>query len=81
MPEHSNDIVVNSWSELCERVYDNSWQEDIGRFRSNYAYRGISNSNHNIKTSFARLCPTHPGLEYHLLRNFRKYSQLEGEDK
>jgi len=81
MPEHSNDIVVNSWSELCERVYDNSWQEDISRFRSNYAYRGISNSNHNIKTSFARLCPTHPGLEYHLLRNFRKYSQLEGEDK
>jgi hypothetical protein len=77
MPERPRDIVVGSWSELCERVYDHSWQPAIGRFRSNYAYRGMADSSHDLRTSFARLCSAHPDLEYHLLRNFRKYSQLE----
>ena len=73
-----NDVVVNSWCELCEHLYDESWRSDIGRFRSNYAFRGVSDKNYDLNTSFKRLCGDKKILEYHLLRNFRKYAQLEG---
>jgi len=75
----SNDVIIKSWSELCEKLYDNSWQDNLGRFRSNYAFRGISNKYYDLKTSFVRRCGTHAHLEYHLLRNFRKYARIEGE--
>ncbi len=81
MSTNSNDIVIDSWSELCERLYDNAWQDDLGRFRSNYAFRGVSNKDYDLKTSFIRNCGTYPHLEYHLLRNFRKYARLDGSDQ
>jgi hypothetical protein len=74
------DIIISSWSELCERLYDNSWQGDLGRFRSNYAFRGVSNKDYDLKTSFIRNSGVYPHLEYHLLRNFRKYARIEGSD-
>lgn len=72
-----NDIVVKSWSELCERVYDNSWQDDLGRFRTDYAFRGVSDKNFSLSNRFQRNCGNKAELEYHLLRNFRKYAQIE----
>ncbi len=80
MTIEQNDIVVKSWGDLCERVYDNSWQEELGRFRSNYAFRGLSDKSYDLKTSIMRVCGTHPHLEYHLLRNFMKYAQIPGAD-
>lgn len=77
MTSTSNDIVVKSWKELCERLYDNSWQDEIGRFRSDYAFRGVSDKDYDLSTSFRRHCGSHPHLEYHLLRNFRKYARIE----
>ena len=74
------DIRVLSWSELCERLYDNSWQPDLGRFRSNYAFRGVSDKSYDLKTSFLRRCVELSHLEYHLLRNFSKYAQIETAD-
>ncbi len=80
MPATKNDIRVNSWSELCDRMYDNSWQGDLKRFRSNYAFLGVSDISYDLKNSFARKCGTHPHLEYHLLRNFSKYAQIPNDD-
>ena len=80
MVDATNDIVVSSWRELCERLYDNSWQDGLGRFRSNYAFRGVSDKDYDLKTSYMRHCGMLPHLEYHLLRNFRKYAQLEDPD-
>ncbi len=73
---HPNDVRVTSWCELCERLYENSWQASLLRFRSNYAYRGVSDQNHDLKTSFMRRCQGHAHLEYHLLRNFSKYAEV-----
>jgi hypothetical protein len=72
-----NDIIVNSWSELCDYLYDNSWKHDLGRYRTDYAFRGLSDKNFDLKNSFLRNCGTNTTLEYHLLRSFRKYAQLE----
>ena len=74
--ERSNDVRVESWCELCERLYDNSWQDSLLRFRSNYAFRGLSATSYDLKTNFTRRCGAHSHLEYHLLRNFSKYAEM-----
>lgn len=71
-----NDITVSSWEDLCGRIYEGSWQESIQRFRSNFAFRGLADSSYRLLTSFARNCGDNARLEYHLLRNFRKYAKL-----
>ena len=74
------DITIGSWAELCERLYDESWQNDILRFRSNFAFRGLADKTFHLTNSFIRNCGDRAGLEYHLLRNFRKYAQLDEVD-
>ena len=81
MDLEQNDITVRSWAELSERLFDNSWQPDIGRFRSNYAFRGVADSGYELSTSFFRNCGEMAHLEYHLLRNFRKYAQIQDADQ
>ncbi|MGD2084812.1 MAG: FRG domain-containing protein [Candidatus Aminicenantes bacterium] len=72
-----NDIIINSWSELCDYLYDNSWKPDLGRYRTDYAFRGLSDKNFDLKNSFLRNCGNNTTLEYHLLRSFGKYARLE----
>ena len=71
-----NDVIVESWSEICDRLYDDSWQDDIQCYRSNYAFRGLSDKNYRLINALTRSYGNRSGLEYHLLRNFRKYAQL-----
>lgn len=73
----SNDIVVNSWHQLIDEVYYDSWKPEMDRYRSNYAFRGLSDCRYKLKNSFLRNCGKHPELEYHLLRNFRKYARTD----
>lgn len=71
------DVTVSSWSDLVEELYADSWQDDIKRYRSNYAFRGLSNENYDLKTSLMRLGGKYYDLEFHLIRNFVKYARLE----
>lgn len=68
------DIHVESWNELNERLYEGSWQEGLGRFRSSFAFRGMANARQTLSTSLMRLEGPYADLEAHLLRNFRKYA-------
>jgi len=70
------DVRVSSWNELHEVLYEGSWQERLGRFRSRYAFRGQSEVVEELTSSLARLGAP-PEVEGHLLRNFRKYAQRE----
>ena len=74
-----NQFTVSSWGELQEILYKDSWMEDLNRFRSSYVYRGLEDLRYDLSTSLNRLGESH--LERHLLRNFRKYSQIEDEKK
>lgn len=67
---------MRSWPEICERLYDESWQASINCYRSNFAFRGLSDKKYSLSSSFKRNYDNKPELEYHLLRNFRKYSQI-----
>ncbi len=68
------DIIPESWGELQEVLFHNTWDERINRYRSPYAYRGMANKDHQLMTSLMRMGGDYVKLEKHLLRNFRKYS-------
>ncbi|MCB9638669.1 MAG: FRG domain-containing protein [Myxococcales bacterium] len=68
------EIVVQSWNELMDALYQDSWSPEIGRFRSRYAFRGLSQTDYQLETTLMRLQGDFTALEHHLLRNFRKYA-------
>src|SRR5207247_5012263 len=68
------EIRVSSWIELQEQLYEGSWHEPLGRFRADFAFRGMSRADSDLTTSLVRLGGDAHELERHLLRNFRKYA-------
>jgi hypothetical protein len=68
------EIRIASFTELIERLYESSWREDLGRFRSAWAFRGVSDAASGLGTGLARLSERASEVESHLLRNFRKYA-------
>src|SRR4051794_10725494 len=59
---------------MNERLYERAWNEELGRFRPSYAYRGAPSVDHDLTTSLMRLGGSYEKQENHLLRNFRKYA-------
>lgn len=68
------DFLPNNWTDLQELLFYDSYNNQIGRIRSPYIYRGLSIFDYELKTSLIRLHGSHKDLEFHLLRNFKKYS-------
>lgn len=71
----SNDVIITNWNHLVDEVYRDAWKQNLGRFRSDYAFRGLSDCRYQLTNSFLRNCGNRPDLEYHLLRNYRKYAR------
>jgi hypothetical protein len=71
------ELRVSNWAELHERLYERSWKERLGRFRSDFAFRGESVAGRDLVTSLARLGGDYARLEHHLLRNFRRYARRQ----
>ena len=75
-------IRPKSWSDVLAALYADSWNPALQRFRSPYAFRGLSRLNHSLSSSLVRLAARGMNarrLEMALLRNFRKYAHAEGE--
>jgi hypothetical protein len=68
---------VASWAELHEALFAESWNEELGRHRSDYAFRGRNGADDDLSTSLIRLGGDPATIEGHLLRNFRKYAELD----
>ena len=64
----------SSWTELQELLFRDTYNTDISRIRSPYIYRGLSNLDYELKTSLLRMGGDYGQLEFHLLRNFKKYA-------
>jgi hypothetical protein len=72
--------VASSWAGLIEQLYEGSWNAELGRHRSPYAFRGLVSARHDLTSSLLRLSAGHADihrLELALLRNFRKYAHGE----
>jgi hypothetical protein len=80
MPLHANAAVerARTWTELLEQLYAGSWNPELQRFRSPFAFRGLSHADHDLSNSLVRLAGGRAAdvvrLELSLLRNFRKYA-------
>lgn len=69
-----NEVRVDSWNDLQEKLFEESWQPEIQRYRSPFAFRGMAARSHGLDTSLSRLGTHFAEMERHLLRNFRKYA-------
>ena len=69
-----NDLTANSWIELQDLLFRDAYDHHLGRFRSSFIFRGLSDARYELKTSLMRLEGPYSELERHLLRNFRKYA-------
>ncbi len=68
---------ARTFSELLEQLYEGSWNAELRRHRSPFAFRGLARVDHDLSNSLARLAGAYPDvatLELSMLRNFRKYA-------
>ena len=68
------EIIAESWTDLQNKLFHDTWNEKIGRFRSQYAYRGLGSTEYDLQTSLMRMGGNYWELERHIIRNFKKYS-------
>ncbi len=66
------DIPINSWSELQDSLFAESWNPSLARFRSNFVFRGVPRVTHALDTSLQT--GGFVAQEKHLLTSFRKYA-------
>jgi len=76
---HYNRVVLQRRIELVEQLFAESWNPVLQRFRSPYAFRGLSSAGHKLSNSLLRLTAGQSinTLELSLLRNFRKYAHAQ----
>ncbi len=67
-------LTPASWAELQEMLFLDSYNDEIDRIRSPFIYRGLSDLAYELKTSLIRMGGPYSRLEFHLLRNFKKYA-------
>ena len=77
--------MPKSWLDIVDALYEGSWNADLRRFRSPFAFRGVSSTNHTLDSTLVRLARRRGDvkrLESAVLRNFRKYARrhIEGTD-
>jgi hypothetical protein len=71
---------MSNWLDIIDELYEGSWNADLHRFRSPYAFRGAAWATHTLASSLLRLAGGRADvrrLELALLRNFRKYAHGE----
>jgi len=71
---HVDEVRVTSWNELQEQLYQDAWHESLGRFRSEFAFRGMPDASESLITPLMRLGGPYQRVEPPLLRAFRKYA-------
>lgn len=72
-----NTIVVPSWNALQDALFADSWNDELGRFRSRFAFRGLADVDYMLSSTLIRLGGPYAQLERHLLRTFRKYAHQQ----
>ena len=65
---------ISSWNELNDLLFENTWDPAIRRFRSTFAYRGVSVERYPLTNSLTRLGTPYPTMERNLLKQFKKYA-------
>jgi hypothetical protein len=75
--------MAKNWLDILDALYQGSWNKDLRRFRSPFAFRGLACDDQTLISSLVRLAGGRSDirrLELALLRNFRKYARAEGAE-
>lgn len=72
------EITIRSIDDLFPLLKERPFEDEIGRFRSNFVYHGTCNAAFRLTTSLQRNCKgRQQELEPSILRNFSKYAAAE----
>ena len=74
---------MRTWLDVVDALYEGSWNADLRRFRSPFAFRGVSLAHHSLDTTLVRLARGKADIrrvESALLRNFRKYARGQADN-
>ena len=72
------EVFVSTLDELMPLLSEQKYRPDLGRNRSPYVYRGMTNASFRMVTSLRRNCKElQRTLEPAILKNFAKYAVLE----
>ena len=74
------EVVIKSFEHLQEVVFKDCYDEKIGRYRNEFVYRGLSNKEFSLQTSFQRVCSHDLDLERSVIRSFIKYGYADLKD-
>lgn len=69
-----NILTPTTWSEVYEALFADTFNPRTERFKSRFAYRGVSSADYGLQTSLMRLGGEYEKVEPHLLRQFIKYA-------
>jgi hypothetical protein len=75
------ELKVNDWNELNESLFDGTWDPKISRYRSTFAYRGVSIASYPLTNGLTRLGAPYPNMERNLIKQFKKYAQRHVVDR
>lgn len=67
-------VTPSTWNELHDALFADTFNDRLQRYKSRYAFRGVSDAAYKLDTSLSRLGGDPEKLEPHLLRQFRKYA-------
>lgn len=67
-------ITIKNWNELNDELFLDTWDSGINRYRSTFAYRGVSDETYEIQNGISRLGKPYPTMEQNLLKQFKKYA-------
>lgn len=70
-----NIITVTTWNALRKAI-DIEKDTRLGRFRSNFVFRGVAVESYDLKPSIQRIGRVPSDVEGHLVRSFHKYAPL-----
>ncbi|HWI53557.1 MAG TPA: FRG domain-containing protein [Symbiobacteriaceae bacterium] len=69
------EYVARDWNDLTDQLFGDSWQEELGRFRSTYVFRGLRSSTWDLRPSLSRPQRNYINVENAMLRAFKKYAR------
>ena len=69
-----NVLRPTTWAEVYAALFAETFNPRTARFKSRFAYRGVSSAAYGLETSLMRLGGEYAKVEPHLIRQFRKYA-------
>ena len=64
----TNVLTPATWAEIYEALFADTFNPRTERFKSRFAYRGVSSSTYGLETSLMRLGGEYPNVEPHSLQ-------------